>query len=201
LVLICNRNGKIFQVCELGKIAGSEKSPEKRISSNFLTVPLKKASEQTQPSYYPRRPSTPLIKMGPAATGIKWGMEIHEDWKQNFPKLFSEIVGPTVFTDLSIFIFKDNKFSNSPSNYIEALSPALRERFTSELAEFWIEKIKKEQVLVKHIVDPFVSNHEPMLKSRNDLKDGENFQDVKSMKKRIQYLEELLNKHRISYIK
>lgn len=201
LVLLSHQNGELFQVCELGKVAESEKSPEKRISSNFLTVPLKKASEQTRPYNYPKRPSTPLIKMGPAATGLKWGMEIHEEWRENLPKLFSEVVCPTVFTDLAVFVFRDHNFLDIPSTYLEAFSMALKHRFTNDLAEFWIEKIKKEQVLVKHMAAPFSSNYEPMVNGRTKIKEVKTPQDVKVLKKRIQYLEGLLDKNGIIYKK
>src|SRR5579863_2784899 len=40
LVLLNKVQGKITQVSELGKIDHTGKDPEKRISSNFLTVPL-----------------------------------------------------------------------------------------------------------------------------------------------------------------
>jgi hypothetical protein len=200
LVLLENQNNQILQVCELGKIDESAKSPEKRISSNFLTVPLKKASEQNRPFYYPQRPAAPLIKMGLTATGIKWGMEIHEDWKENLPKLFTEMVSSTIFTDLAIFLFRDFKFGENPIDYIQELSLALKSRFTIDLAEFWVEKIRKEKVLVKHIINPFAPTHESMLLGRHDFKSSNNKEDTKSLKERIEYLEKLLNKNQIPFL-
>ena len=94
LVLVGNTHGGIKQVIELGKIDEDGTSPEKRISSNFLTVPLKRASDQTAPYYYPRRPKAPLLKMGPAATGRKWGIDYHDDWMSNFFVMLTTIKSP-----------------------------------------------------------------------------------------------------------
>ncbi|HYC79862.1 MAG TPA: hypothetical protein VEC17_02455, partial [Candidatus Binatia bacterium] len=41
IALLSRNNDVLFQVTELGKIQRNGNEPEKRISSNFLTVPLK----------------------------------------------------------------------------------------------------------------------------------------------------------------
>lgn len=199
LVFVGKDGPRIIQVCELGKISSDGKPPEKRISSNFLTVPLKKASEQLEPFSYPKRPPTPLIKMGPAATGIKWGMEQHDDWRVNFPKLFFEIKEPTVFTDLAIFVLRDVPFVSSSANaYVDTLSTALRNKFTTDLSHFWTSQIKKEQVMVKHIQEPFVSSHEPLLNICT-FSEGSEYIDPEVLKERITYLERLLKRNNIAF--
>lgn len=164
LVLLDRNQGKIRQVSELGKIDCTAKDPEKRISSNFLTVPLKKASEQSDPYFYPKRPSAPLIKLGQSATGLKWGIEYHQDWSSNLPKFLSEIKEPTPFTDLAVFVMRDTTIRTGAKNYADALAVAIKERFSSELSQFWIERIEKEKVMVRHISEPFSDTHQPFAK-------------------------------------
>ncbi len=200
LVLLGKIDGIIYQVFELGKICDNPKSPEKRISSNFLTVSLKKASEQSRPFSYPSRPAAPLIEMGESATGFKWGMKLHNDWRQNLPMFFSEIVEPTVFTDLAFFVLRDFSIqSGGPMNYIQALSLLLKEKFTSELSTLWIEKIKKEQVLVKHIINPFTEIYDQFIKKYQSLDKEIGNRGLEFMQDRIIYLESLLKKNAINF--
>jgi hypothetical protein len=161
LVLLDGSNNKHLQVMELGKISGSEKNPEVRFSSNFLTVPLKKASEQTSECHYPKRPrSTRILKLGTVSTGLKWGISYDDDWRTSVPKLLSEVKESTPLTDLAIFIMRNTK--QKGENYIDALEESLQSRFTQHLSEFWIERIIREKLLAKHILDnPFCSLHEP----------------------------------------
>jgi hypothetical protein len=128
-------------------------------------------------------------------------MQLHHEWNENLPKLLSEIIGSTVFTDLAVFVFRDHSFSNVPNTYLDALSSALESRFTPELAGFWKQKIKREQLLAKHIVSPFSPNHEPMLNGRSRIRSDKNCQDAYSLTRRIEYLENLLNENGIPYIK
>ena len=165
LVLLDPTPKKIKQVLELGKISGGGKAPEERLSSNFLTVPLKKATEQTGAFFYPKRPSSaPMIRLGQAATGLKWGMEYHQDWPASLPKLLSEVKDSTPFTDLAIFVMRDTQLVGS--DYIDALSNSISARFSDQLAKFWIEKIKKEKLLARHIAtNPFSSTHQAFARS------------------------------------
>lgn len=166
LVLLDSTLNEIKQVLELGKVSGGGKGPAERLSSNFLTVPLKKATEQAEPFFYPKRPrSAPMVRLGQAATGLKWGMEYHQDWPSSLPKLLSEVKASTQFTDLAIFVMRDTRLSGA--DYIEALSNAISSRFSDQLAEFWIEKVKKEKLLAKHILSsPFSFTHQPFARSR-----------------------------------
>lgn len=170
LVLLQRSPRQIIQVTELGKIDSTGKNPEKRISSNFLTVPLKKATEQSEPYFYPKRPPTPMIKLGKAATGLKWGIEQHQDWSDSLPKLLSEIKDPTPFTDLAIFVMRDTRINDEAKDYVDALSTALNERFNLQLAQFWNQRIKSEKVMAhRHILtNPFSSTHQAFTKSAPD---------------------------------
>jgi hypothetical protein len=161
LVLIDGNPEKQKQVFELGKVKVTKKLPEVRFSSNFLTVPLKKATEKTSECHYPSRPhSTHVLKLGEASTGLKWGMAYHEDWQSSLPKLLIEVKESTPFTDLAIFVMRDTKLSGK--NYTDALSNALASRFTSHLTQFWVDRIKKEKVLTTHILEnPFSEIHQP----------------------------------------
>jgi hypothetical protein len=200
LVLIDNKGGKISQVCELGKVSKGSQSPEKRLSSNFLTVPLKKASLQTEPYYYPRRPSAPLIKMGLSATGINWGMERHDEWRKNLPKFFSEIRTSTVFTDLAIFVMRDMPILRPEiAGYVRPLAELLIGRYSEDLSNFWIDQIKKEQVLVKHIEDPFSDSYESFLGKFEQSRNQSNAVDSIGENGYILYLEGLLRKHGIAF--
>lgn len=165
LVLLDPTPRKIRQVLELGKVSSGGKDPAERLSSNFLTVPLKKATEQSGAFFYPKRPpSAPMIKLGQVATGLKWGMEYHEDWPSSLPKLLSEVRESTPFTDLAIFVMRDTHLTGN--DYIEALSIAINERFSSQLAQFWIQRIKNEKVLARHILEnPFSSTHQAFARS------------------------------------
>jgi hypothetical protein len=164
LVLLDRSPGRIMQVSELGKIDSSAKEPEKRISSNFLTVPLKKASEQSDPYFYPKRPATPLIGLGQPATGLKWGLGYSTDWQANLPKLLSEIKESTPFTDLAIFVFRDAEFPDDKTDYLQALSCAISDRYTAQMSAFWIDRIEKEKVLARHISKPFSQKHQAFAK-------------------------------------
>lgn len=165
LVLLDPMPRKIRQVLELGKVSGGGKDPAERLSSNFLTVPLKKATEQSGEFFYPKRPpSAPMIRLGQAATGLKWGMEYHQDWPTSLPKLLSEVKESTPFTDLAVFVMRDTRLTGN--DYVEALSNAIAARFSDQLAKFWVEKIKKEKLLARHILaNPFSSTHRAFARS------------------------------------
>ncbi len=200
LVLLDPKPAARKQVLELGKVVGGGKDPAERFSSNFLTVPLKKATEQAAAFFYPKRPrSAPMIRLGQAATGLKWGMEYHQDWPISLPKLLSEIKDSTPFTDLAIFVMRDTRLTGS--DYIEALSVAISERFSDQLAKFWIEKIKKEKLLVKHILSsPFSPKHQAFARSTQVVL-ADRFDAVPrdELLNYISYLEEILAANQIQF--
>lgn len=161
LVLVGHAPGKVRQIIELGKIEDSRPHPEKRISSNFLTVPLKRASDQVEPYYYPSRPKCPLFKMGLAATGKKWGISFHENWKANFLAILTTIKGSTPSLDLAIFVCRDCVVEDAMLDIFEVVEVQLKKRFTRDLSRFWIERIDKEKVFASKVETPFSDHYAP----------------------------------------
>lgn len=161
LVLVGNSHDGVKQVIELGRIDVAGTSPEKRISSNFLTVPLKKASGQAAPYYYPSRPKAPLFKMGFAATGKQWGIGYHNNWMSNFLAMLTTIKGSTPSLDLAVFVCRDCVLGDGSVNLFSALEEQLKKRFTTDLSDFLVQRIEKEKVLTRCVETPFVDHHEP----------------------------------------
>ena len=174
-------------------------SPEKRISSNFYTVPLKRASEQTEPFHYPKRPA-PLMSLGKAATGVKWGISRHKQWAQNLPGFFSEITGSTYFTDLAVFVFRDSRIPDEHAQSgIEALAFLLKERFSPELSAFWIDKMKKEQILTRHLSAPSCDARESIVPNPAGHARPAERKTVEELESYVQHLERILQRHGIDY--
>ena len=161
LVLVGNSHGTVRQVIELGKIDAAGTDPEKRISSNFFTVPLKKATNQTTPFYYPSRPKHPLFKMGLAATGKKWGVRLHDNWMTNLLAMLTTIKGATPSLDLAVFVCRDSAIDDGAADICMALEEQLKKRFTKNLADFWIQRIEKEKVMAHGLPPPFADHHAP----------------------------------------
>lgn len=159
LVLVGNSHGVVRQVTELGRIEEDGTHPEKRISSNFLTVPLKKASNQSTPFYYPNRPKFPLFKMGLAATGKKWGVNFHENWKTNFLAIMTTIRGSTPLLDLAVFACRDCAINDEATDIFTALEEQLKKRFTKDLADYWIQRIEKEKAMPRGAEVVFSDHH------------------------------------------
>lgn len=155
LVLVKSSADGILQVVELGRVEFGGTSPEKRISSNFFTVPLKKASGQKDPYSYPQRPKAPLLKMGLTSTGMKWGIQSHENWQSNFPLLLTEIRDATPHLDLAIFLLRDQSIDDASPDVINALKTGLEKRFSNDVAEYFIQKITRETLFARHIDNPF----------------------------------------------
>ena len=158
LVLVKSTADGILQVAELGQIEFGGTSPEKRISSNFFTVPLKKASGQKDPYFYPRRPNAPLLKMGASSTGMKWGIACHENWQSNFPLLLTEIRDSTPHLDLAIFLLRDQSIDGDTIDALTALKHGLTKRFSNDVAEYFIQKIAQETLFASPTGNPF-SDH------------------------------------------
>jgi hypothetical protein len=159
LVLVGNSHDGVSQVTELGKIDEGGTHPEKRISSNFLTVPLKKASNQTTPFLYPNRPKCPLFKMGLTATGKKWGVIFHESWMTNFLAIMTSIKGSTPALDLAVFVCRDAAIDDEASDIFVALEQNLRKRFSKNLADFWIQRIEREKAMHRSVEVAFTDHH------------------------------------------
>lgn len=164
LVLVGNSHGGVKQVTELGRIEEAGAHPEKRISSNFLTVPLKKASNQATPFYYPNRPRYPIFKMGLAATGRKWGVSFHDNWMSNLLAILTTIKGSTPLLDLAVFVCRDCAIDDGAVDIFMALEEQLKKRFTRSLSDFWIQRIEKEKVMARDVENIFADHHAPFAK-------------------------------------
>lgn len=197
---------KVRQISVLGKVETGGTSPEKRISSNFFTVPVKKGSESAKAYNYPSRPAS-LLKFGGTATGLKWGADYHADWMFNLPKFLSDVKSNTPFTDLAIFVFRDGKVGSTASNIREALIDSISVRFSEELGEFWIKQINAEKVFFKHGDDPFRGSYKESLAEDTDSTLKSQTSDSETLKSldqqllvdRILYLEGLLDAKEIEY--
>ena len=205
VLLKASSDRRVRQIFTLGQVKIGDKTPEKRISSNFYTVPLKKASESAKASDYPYRPA-PLLKMGQVATGLKWGMSYHDAWRDNFQKFFTEIKSNTPFTDLAIFVFRNECLPDGYDNVRDALSCNMQERFGADVATFWSCHMNTEKVFFKHGNDPFCDvYHESLTESEfsavGGASDREALQalDKAALIDRVTYLEDLLAANDIEY--
>ena len=140
-------DGKVRHVVVLGKEKVGGLPPEKRISSNFLTVPVKKASESVRAFFYPNRSSSPpLLKMGSVATSVKWGVDYHDDWRSYILMFLAGTKSKTPFTDLAIFVFRGVQLSKGHGNVQTTLADALKNRFSADLAKLWAQCMAAEKV-------------------------------------------------------
>lgn len=188
--------GEIRHVSELGSVKIGGKDPAKRISSNFLTIPLKKASMSQEPDGYPKRPSAPLVNMGPVATGRKWGIQKHLGWQQNLPLFMTDLKTNTPFVDLAIFVCRNELFPALPDNLIAALSSVLGKKFSKDLAEWWNLRIRSERRLFPQTEDVFTNKtHRPLDGFMQNLKQPQ----TEDYSARVAYLERLLDQAGIQY--
>jgi hypothetical protein len=165
LVLLDTEHGQPIQFSEFGKIDAANIAPEKRISANFLTVPLKKATSQSDPYYYPKRPNAPLLKMGAVATQKKWGMARHEDFERNLFIIMSTARSSTPAYDLCVLIFRDSTFPVSQYDIFSGLSEQLEKKFTPDVAALLRKRIDKEKVLIKSEHAAFVEHYSNFVKA------------------------------------
>lgn len=168
LVMLGNENAGILQVAEFGTIARMSTSPEQRISSNFLTVPVKKAASHATPYRYPSRPAAPLLEMGPAATGMTWGLRRYAGWQQNFLLLLSKTRSSTPCFDLAVFVSRDAAFHSASSDLAHILCEHLETRFTCETAMFWSKRIRAEMVFSRVSEPTLVSTYTRLAGSWKD---------------------------------
>jgi hypothetical protein len=198
--------GQLWSVSDLGLVTLNGTDPAKRISSNFLTVPLKKASQGTSPMNYPNRPK-PLLRLGNGLGVGNWGIASHPHWNKNLPIFLSGRITKWPFTDLAIFVLRDSEFTNI-SSLRGTLEYLIEDRFSLPLADYWkmqiaIEFDRKgfkplEQWSASEYHAAFeddqwmksigVEDHVVALNER-----------VTSLEHRIYYLEHLLRKHKIPF--
>jgi len=191
----------------LGEIDENGNTPEKRISSNFFTVPLKKASQISAEFVYPHRPS-PVFKMGELSTGLSWGVDYFDEWDKNLPKLLSDTKSRTPFIDLSLFVFRCSEIPSNSKDLWPVLFELIRKRFSNRLSSFWCKRISSEKVFWQKPKDLFQQTFLPALLSFKE-------QEISISKRRdlllnlrqdrlidrILYLEDLLNTYNIVYTK
>ena len=165
LVLLNTEHGQPIQFSEFGKVDATNIAPEKRISANFLTVPLKKATTQTDPYFYPKRPNAPLLKLGSVATKKKWGMAHHEDFEKNLFIVMSTARSTTPAYDLSVLLLRDAMFSDSQQDIFSELANQLAKKFTPEVAGLLKKRIEKEKVLVRSKHEAFIDHYSNFIKT------------------------------------
>ncbi len=199
-------NKKIWSVYDLGRVTCNGTDPSKRISSNFLTVPLKKASQRSLLVKYPNRPC-PLLVLGPQPGIGNWGIGPYIDWSKNLPIFLSERISRSPFTDLAVFVLRDADFTPC-ANLPDTLELLLSDRFSKYLESFWSKQISRELKYnafegpeVWHSSDyhrafedeewisSIITTSETMSLSNR----------VKHLENRISYLESLLKKHDIPF--
>lgn len=128
--LVQLKNGtEPYHLLNLGEVSIGGNAPEKRFSSNFLTVSLKKATTSATSYGYPSRPSNPLLVLGPKATDLTWGINRHKDWKQNLPVFLQGRKTKTPFTDLAIFVLRQRGIESEADTLQDFLNDGLCEAF------------------------------------------------------------------------
>lgn len=191
LVLLDTEYGQKIQYFEFGKIDATNVAPEKRLSANFLTVPLKKATTESQPSYYPKRPNAPLLKLGAVATKKKWGISRHEDFEKNLFVVMNSARSSTPAYDLAIVILRNSEFLASQQNIFNGLHDQLAKKFTPEVCALFKKRIDKEKILVKTSSEYFVDHHINFIKAQNKKVTIDNRCESMSREELIAKIEEL----------
>lgn len=138
------------QIAALGEIQQGGKEPEKKIASNFLSVPVVKAATSSTPYAYPKRPA-PLLFLGLEATGLPYGMTYHTNWIKNLRAFLSDFKSNTPFTDLAITCLRAAKGMSKDKTFHDGLASMIRAKFTENLSEVWIKAIDGERSFIKHI--------------------------------------------------
>jgi hypothetical protein len=198
-----SKNGTPKTVFEMGRIDKSGKLPEKAISSNFLTVPVKKASESASIVAYPKRPA-PLLRLGKLEPGTHWGIGVHDDWANHLPTFLSEMRSNTKFTDLAVFVLRDEEITTGTEDLIEGLGLSMAKRFGQMLGDFWKRRLAGEKVFAKHIDIAFQANPPSPMRFAGDRSEGQEAQVLESYTKaqlinRIRVLEQLLKKYNVDF--
>lgn len=183
----------------LGEVIVGGNPPEKRFSSNFLTVSLKKATTSENVYEYPSRPSNPLLVMGPKATTFTWGIGRHSDWKDNLPVFLHGRKTRTPFHDLACFILRQRGFLSEATTLQEGLMDGLAEVFTPELCEFWRKQLSLEKVYAEEVQEPFQDTMPNPFSDCSWLGGQRPADDTATLASRISYLEGLLRVHKIPF--
>lgn len=181
----------------LGHVELDKTEPERRISSNFYTVPLKKASESLTPCPYPKRPA-PILFLGKCDNKSSWGIDYHPDWKTDLPLFLCDIKSSAHFTDLAIVVLRYRQLQSVENGLFAALSEGLRIKYTESLSAYLIDKIRSEKILWKNTTGFEFQNDMPKVFVNSTIDKYHNC-DKGVLIKRIQYLESVLNENDIRY--
>jgi AAA domain (dynein-related subfamily) len=138
ILFLGTKDGIEIQVNNLGVVKKDSKKLDKKFSSNFLTTPLKRASQVFGTKDYPNRPA-PLLTLGiKISEGNEWGVTKCDNWKNNFT---SFLIGKKCETDtfpLIMFLLRNYNFTEI-SNGLSAIRNALNSFFTEEVSDFLVE--------------------------------------------------------------
>ncbi len=188
-----------YHVLNLGEVSVGGNPPEKRFSSNFLTVSLKKATTSATAYGYPSRPSNPLLMLGPEATGLTWGIDRHPDWKSNLPVFLHGRKTKTPFTDLAIFVLRSRGVDSEHTTLQDVLNDGLCEVFTDELCAFWKSQISLEKIYFTEVADPFQDELASPFADCSWMGDMQPGNGENELASRVIYLEGLLRLHNIPF--
>lgn len=184
-------------IATLGIVEENGISPNKRITSNFYTTPLKKASASSEAYIYPKRPK-PLLRMGKKSTGLKWGIDYHCEWKNNLPHFFTEFTSSTPFTDLAIVMSRRTKIDESTTGLYGALDCYFKINHTNQLTDLWTSIVKKEKRLFSAPTEPFSMNYSEQLESSFTNRDLHSW-NKHNLVNRIKHLESVLRTNNIDF--
>lgn len=187
-----------YHIVNLGEVVIGG-SPEKRFSSNFLTVSLKKATTSQKAYGYPSRPSNPILTLGPKATGLEWGIDRHSDWKTNLPVFLQGRKTKTPFHDLACFVLRQRGFISYSTTLQESLMDGLAEIFTPELCAFWKTKLSFEKVYAEEVLDPFQAVMPTPFDDCSWMGDLQPVNETAALTSRVNYLQSLLKLHKIPF--
>lgn len=189
------------QVTEFGKIDLNGTSPEQRISSNFFSVPVKKASSRADPYLYPSRPKAPVLSMGKSSATIPWGVTFNDQWQSNLPKLLSEVRQSTPNIDLALFAVRDIPIREESEEIFPMIIESLRSKFTIELCEYFSSKFEKEKIFANHLKYVFTDHYESFASLYEEEFTTEfNYKQLKKdeLIERILFLEDIIKNNNIS---
>lgn len=184
---------------DLGAYACERKSPDKRIGSNFFTVPVKKASQSASPIDYPNRKHGPLLLLGPLRADSKWCIKRHPEWLATLRQMLAERSTRTPFTDLAVFIFRNSKCADT-TDLPAALCALVRSHFCQDFAEEFCAQLLGERQRLSVKDEPFSEAFSNCFRDLARVPVSYSGQgDLKLLKSRISYLEQLLIAHKIPY--
>ena len=160
-------------------------------------MPLKKATNQSEAYYYPKRPNSPLLKLGSVATKKKWGIARHECFEKNIFIVMNTSKSSTPAFDLAVLILRDSSFAEENQDIFIGLNELLKNKFTSEVALLFKRRIDKEKVFVKSKHEAFIDHYYNFIKAAKKEKGSRDPYEHKTREeliKNIHALESVLKK-------